>query len=80
MRTTSEAAREARMRVAVDREKCCGAGLCVLTAGGVFDQGEEDGLVVLLVAEPPAAEAEDVREAAQGCPCGAITVEETAGQ
>ena len=36
------------MRVAVDQDKCCGAGKCVLLAPEVFDQREDDGVVVLL--------------------------------
>ncbi|MEU1167237.1 ferredoxin, partial [Streptomyces sp. NPDC005921] len=36
------------MRVHVDRTKCCGAGSCVRTAPEVFDQNEEDGLVVVI--------------------------------
>ena len=37
-----------RMKVTVDEDKCCGAGTCVLLAPDVFDQRDEDGIVVLL--------------------------------
>lgn len=40
------------MKITVDEEKCCGAGQCVLIAPEVFDQRDEDGIVVLLDAEP----------------------------
>ncbi|MFD0489092.1 ferredoxin [Saccharopolyspora erythraea NRRL 2338] len=62
------------MRVEVDRERCCGAGMCALTAPDVFDQDGGDGRVLLLDAAPPAGEHDAAREAAQLCPAGAITV------
>lgn len=64
------------MKITVDEPKCCGAGQCVLIAPEVFDQRDEDGIVVLLDAEPPAAEHADAREAAQVCPAAAILIEE----
>nr|AAT45301.1 ferredoxin [Streptomyces tubercidicus] len=64
------------MRVHIDQEKCCGAGSCVLSAPEVFDQREEDGIVVLLDAEPPAGLHEAVHEAAAICPAAAISVEQ----
>ena len=51
------------MKVTVDEEKCCGAGTCVLVAPAVFDQREEDGIVVLLDAEPAAEHHDVVRDA-----------------
>jgi ferredoxin len=42
----------------------------------VFDQREEDGIVVLLTANPPEGVAEDVRQAAAPCPAQAIRVTE----
>jgi ferredoxin len=50
------------MRVIVDQDKCVGSGQCVLAAAGVFDQRDEDGIVVLLNASPPAALAITVEE------------------
>ncbi|MET9764937.1 ferredoxin [Streptomyces sp. NPDC006372] len=64
------------MKITVDEPKCCGAGQCVLVAPDVFDQRDEDGIVVLLDAEPPADLHLAVREAAQVCPAAAITIEE----
>ncbi|GEB48853.1 MULTISPECIES: ferredoxin [Streptomyces] len=63
------------MRVTVDPDKCCGAGQCVLVAPEVFDQRDEDGIVVLLDAAPPADRHEAVREAAAICPAAAIEVD-----
>ncbi|AZS83126.1 ferredoxin [Streptomyces griseoviridis] len=65
------------MKVTVDEDKCCGAGSCVLAAPEVFDQRDEDGVVVLLDAEPAAGRQPAVREAAAICPASAITVRES---
>lgn len=62
------------MRVEVDRDTCCGAGNCVLTAPTVFDQDDRDGLVRLLDANPPDLVHPRVREAAVVCPSGAIVL------
>jgi ferredoxin len=64
------------MKITVDEAKCCGAGQCVLVAPEVFDQRDEDGIVVLLDAEPPVEQRSTVREAAQVCPAAAIVIEE----
>lgn len=66
------------MRIEVDEEKCCGAGQCVLTAPEVFDQRDEDGVVVLLEPEPPEERQAPVREAAAICPAAAISLREEA--
>ncbi|AUA08729.1 ferredoxin [Streptomyces sp. SID8361] len=64
------------MKVHVDEAKCCGAGQCVLIAPEVFDQRDEDGIVVLLAPEPAEDQRSDVREAAAVCPAAAITLDE----
>ncbi|MGV9850292.1 ferredoxin [Streptomyces sp. NPDC003442] len=64
------------MKVQVDEAKCCGAGQCVLIAPEVFDQRDEDGIVVLLAPEPAEDQRSDVREAAAVCPAAAITLDE----
>ncbi|KAF5990463.1 ferredoxin [Streptomyces sp. WAC00263] len=64
------------MKVIVDQNKCVASGQCVLATPGVFDQREEDGIVVLLTETPPEDLADDVRQAVALCPAQAIWVEE----
>jgi ferredoxin len=64
------------MKVSVDNDKCVGAGQCVLAAPEVFDQRDEDGLVVLLDERPAAALHDAVREAVHACPALAIDISE----
>ncbi|NKQ52684.1 ferredoxin [Amycolatopsis sp. K13G38] len=64
------------MKVTVDEATCCGAGQCVLLAPEVFDQREDDGIVVLLDAEPDGDLHPAVREAAHVCPAEAISLTE----
>ena len=63
------------MRVTIEQDKCCGAGQCVLAAPTVFDQREEDGIVVLLDETPPDDRLDDVKQAIRLCPALAIKVE-----
>jgi ferredoxin len=64
------------MRVTIDQERCIGSGQCVLTAADVFDQREDDGIVVLLDAEPSPGSQADVTQAAKLCPAVAIAITE----
>jgi ferredoxin len=64
------------MNITIDEDRCVGAGQCVLAAAEVFDQREEDGIVVLLDAAPAAELAAGVRDAAVRCPAMAIQVAE----
>ena len=63
------------MRIAVDQDKCCGAGQCAMLVPDVFDQREEDGVVVLLDPSPPGELRPEVESAAAMCPAGAIALE-----
>ncbi|ASF09148.1 putative 3Fe-4S ferredoxin [Nocardia brasiliensis NBRC 14402] len=62
------------MELRVDRERCIGAGMCVLTAPGMFDQAEEDGRVLALRRSPTPDQEQAVREAVEMCPSGAIAL------
>jgi ferredoxin len=64
------------MRVSVDPGLCCSSGLCAQSAPEVFDQDPDDGVVRLLLPEPPAHTHDDVHFAAHGCPSGAIEIVE----
>jgi ferredoxin len=65
------------MKISVDEEVCCGAGQCVMVAPEVFDQRDEDGIVVLLDAEPSEDLQGAAEEAAAMCPSGAIELSAT---
>jgi len=62
------------MHVIVDQSRCVASGQCVLAAGAVFDQRDEDGIVFLLDENPPAELHDDVRRAAALCPARAISL------
>jgi len=62
------------MNVDVDQDRCVASGQCVVAAPGVFDQRDEDGVVVLLTATPPTGAAAEVEHAAAVCPAQAIRV------
>lgn len=64
------------MRVTVHSERCIGSGMCVLTAPGVFDQDEDDGVVRLVRDRPGAEHHAAVREAVGHCPASVISVSE----
>jgi ferredoxin len=64
------------MKVEADRDRCIGAGMCVMTAEEVFDQ-DDDGVVVVLparsaTAEVPPGHAAAVARAVASCPAGAL--------
>jgi ferredoxin len=63
---------ETHMRISVDETRCCSSGQCAALAPGVFDQRDDDGVVILLDAAPPEAAHDAVREAALTCPAAAI--------
>jgi ferredoxin len=65
-----------QMKVTVDQNICASSGNCVMNAPEVFDQRDEDGVVVLLNDSPSAEDAEGARRAAAACPALAIHIEE----
>jgi ferredoxin len=64
------------VKVTVDADKCVSSGMCVMNAAEVFDQGDDDGVVILLVDEPAREFAEKTRNAAAACPALAIHIDE----
>jgi ferredoxin len=62
------------LHVEIDEPRCVAAGHCVVAAPEVFDQRDDDGVVILLDATPPEHEHDNVREAAVLCPAAAIMV------
>ncbi|MFF0530289.1 ferredoxin [Nocardia amikacinitolerans] len=63
------------MKLIVDRDRCIGAGMCALTAPAVFDQDDDNGLVLPHVETPTPDQEDVVREAAAACPSGALRIE-----
>jgi ferredoxin len=63
------------MEIKANTQLCIGAGMCALTVPQVFDQSDDEGLVVLLEPSPPADLEEAVRRAVNLCPSGAISVD-----
>jgi ferredoxin len=64
------------MRVEVDAERCIGSGVCALVAPDVFDQRDDDGVVVLLDPHPPAEHHDAAHDAATRCPAAVIEIHE----
>lgn len=63
------------MRVLIDADKCVASGQCVMASPDVFDQRDEDGIVILLNESPTDDRLEEVMHAAAVCPALAIEVE-----
>jgi len=65
------------MRVHLKEHLCVGAGVCVLSSPEVFDQRDEDGVVIFVPGqEQPDPKYHDaVRGAARKCPALAIEIE-----
>ena len=61
------------MRVTIDREKCRGAGQCVMAAPGVFDHDDE-GVAFAVKERPDDDEYDDVQSAVVSCPTGSVSI------
>jgi ferredoxin len=63
------------MKVVVDFDACAAHGDCVVEAPEIFDLGDDDEIVTVLIEEP----AEELRDKAQravdACPMAAIRIE-----
>ncbi len=72
------------IKVKVDKDTCIGAGVCWGVCGEVFEQGPEAKLNITkpyrgenrFVGEVPESLLDCAKEGEEGCPVGAITVEE----
>jgi ferredoxin len=60
------------MKIAVERDRCIGSGMCVLTAPSVFDQDPDDAVVVLRDESPPDTDRPAVQQAVDRCPAAVI--------
>ena len=63
------------IRIHVDEGRCVGAGHCVRAAPSVFDQRDDDGIVVLLVDEASDDMRAKLERAEELCPSQAIRIE-----
>jgi len=66
---------DVKIRVLVNRDVCVSAGQCTRVAPEVFDQDDEDGLVVVRQEYPGSELATRVEEAVRLCPARAIAME-----
>ncbi|MEV6596486.1 ferredoxin [Actinoplanes sp. NPDC051346] len=64
------------LRVEIQEQRCVAAGQCVMVAPDVFDQRDDDGVAVVLHAEPDQQHHDAVHEAASMCPSTAILLVE----
>ncbi|GED96243.1 ferredoxin [Gordonia crocea] len=64
------------MRIITHEDNCIGSGNCVLSAPELFDQRDEDGVVIVVDAEPGEAWHGAARTAESACPARAIEVRE----
>jgi ferredoxin len=67
------------MRVIADRERCVGAGLCVLTNPSLFDQSDDDGRVIVLTDEVADEYVASVEQAMHLCPVRVLSTSATLG-
>jgi ferredoxin len=65
------------VRLVVNRDRCIGSGQCVLSEPAIFDQDDEDGLVLLRVERPEPAQLAGVRYAVALCPGHALSLDQT---
>ena len=64
------------MKVIVDLDVCQAHGDCVVAAPEIFDLGEEDDVVTVILPEPPEELRAKAERAVQDCPVTAIRIEE----
>ncbi|SDZ48131.1 ferredoxin [Herbiconiux ginsengi] len=63
------------MQIQIDESRCISAGSCVMAGPDVYDQRDEDGVVVVLDHDPQGVESRrQAREGAAVCPARVITI------
>ena len=62
------------VKIELEQDRCIAAGNCVILSPEVFDQRDEDGVVVTINSDPPEEMREDIRAAAASCPANVIRV------
>jgi ferredoxin len=67
------------MRITVDEDRCISSGMCVMEAPDLFDQRDEDGVVIVLDDSPGEDQAPMARRAVALCPAAIIHLTETDG-
>ncbi|GAB2988461.1 ferredoxin [Amycolatopsis acidiphila] len=63
------------MKITVDRTKCTALGICESVAPDLFEV-QDDGSLTVIDDRPGAGLLEAAREAVEGCPTGALSLEE----
>ena len=66
---------QAPLRLCGDRAQCVGAGMCVLTAPDLFEQDDEQGLVVVLKDVVDVSAVAAAQAAVDACPSGALSLQ-----
>lgn len=64
------------MKIHVDLDVCEAHAECVAHAPEIFDLGDDDDVVTVLLAEPPEDMRADAIAAERSCPVDAITIED----
>ncbi|MFH9616677.1 ferredoxin [Streptomyces sp. NPDC102402] len=64
------------MYIEFDEPKCVAAGQCAMVAPDIFDQRDDDGVAIVLDANPGPEHHDEVREAAAVCPAAALRLVE----
>lgn len=63
------------MKAKVNQDTCIGCGLCAATCPDIFEMGD-DGLAKASLEEIEPEQTEAAEDARDGCPVGAIDIEE----
>ena len=62
------------MKAKVNKDACIGCGACNAIAQGIFEM-DDDGLAIANTDPIPEEKEEEVRDASESCPTGAIEIE-----